>query len=89
MSYIIDIISIAGPCLSIGNIIPQIHKTYKTHDVNGISIESLYMAIGLYFSWGVYGFMLGLIPLIITNSICFILTLYRIHLYYKYCPAYM
>jgi uncharacterized protein with PQ loop repeat len=41
MSYIIDIVSVMGPCLSVGNIIPQIHKTYKTKDVRGISIESL------------------------------------------------
>jgi uncharacterized protein with PQ loop repeat len=89
MSYIIDIISITGPCLSIGNIIPQIHKTYKTKDVNGISIESLYLALALYFTWGVYAVTLGLIPLLITDVVCFVLTLYRVHLYYKYCPAYV
>ncbi len=89
MSYIIDIISIAGPCLSVGNILPQIHKTYKTQDVHGISIESLYMSLALYFIWGLYGVVLGLIPLIITDVVCFTLTLYRIHLYYKYCPAYI
>ncbi len=89
MSYIIDIVSFMGPCLSIGNIIPQIHKTYKTKDVNGISIESLYLSLSLYFIWGVYGIILGLIPLILTDAVCFVLTLYRIHLYYKYCPAYI
>lgn len=89
MSYIIDIVSVIGPCLSVGNIIPQIHKTYKTKDVNGISIESLYLSLSLYFVWGVYAIFLGLIPLLITDAMCFILTLYRIHLYYKYCPAYI
>jgi uncharacterized protein with PQ loop repeat len=89
MSYIIDIVSVMGPCLSVGNIIPQIHKTHKTHDVNGISIESLYMSLALYFIWGVYAITLGLIPLIITDAICFMLTLYRVHLYYKFCPAYI
>jgi uncharacterized protein with PQ loop repeat len=89
MSYIIEFASIIGPCLSVGNIIPQIHKTYKTKDVHGISIESLYLSLLLYFTWGIYAINLGLIPLIITDVICFLLTLYRVHLYYKYCPAYI
>jgi uncharacterized protein with PQ loop repeat len=87
MSYIIEIASIVGPCLSVGNIIPQIHKTYKTKNVHGISIESLYLSLLLYFIWGIYAISLGLIPLIVTDVICFLLTLYRIRLYYKYCPV--
>ena len=89
MSYIIEIVSVMGPCLSIGHIIPQVHKTYKTKDVSGISIESLYLSLTLYFIWGIYAVILGLVPLMITDIICFGLTIYRIHLYYKYCPAYI
>ena len=88
MSYIIDILSITGPCLSVGHIVPQIRKTYKEKNVSGISIESLYMSLGLYSVWCLYGFFLGLVPLIITHALCFALTCYRVHLYYKYCPAY-
>ncbi len=85
MSYIVDIVSVVGPCLTIGNIIPQIHKTRKTKDVKGISIVSLFLTLALYFTWGIYGIIYNLIPLIITDVICFTLTLYRVHLYYKYC----
>jgi hypothetical protein len=82
---IVNIASVLGPLLSVGNIIPQIKKTLNTRDVNGISITGIYLSLGLYFTWGVYAFVLGLIPLLITDCICFLLTMYRLYLYNLYC----
>ena len=82
---IVNIASVLGPFFSVANIIPQIQKTRKTKDVNGVSVHGIYLSLCLYFTWGVYALVLNLIPLLITDTLCFILTLYRLHLYKKYC----
>ncbi len=84
MANIITVINCVGPILSVGNLIPQLYKTYKTKDVHGISIYSLYLSTIAYTVWLYYAFYYGLIPLMITEIFCIIIQLIRILLHKRY-----
>ncbi len=81
---LIDIIACVGPILSVGNLIPQLYKTYKTRNVDGISISSLYLSTIAYTVWLYYAFYYGLVPLMITEVACISIQLVRIILHKKY-----
>ena len=84
MANIITVINCVGPILSVGNLIPQLYKTYKTKDVNGISIHSLYISTIAYTVWLYYAYYFNLIPLLITEIFCICIQLGRIVLHNKY-----
>ncbi len=84
MPDIISIINCVGPILSVGNLVPQLYKTYKTKDVNGISIHSLYISAIAYTVWLYYAYYFGLVPLMITEIFCICIQLGRIVLHKRY-----
>ncbi len=84
MANIINVINCVGPILSVGNLIPQLYKTYKTKDVHGISIHSLYISVIAYTIWLYYAYYYGLVPLMLTEIFCICIQLIRIVLHKKY-----
>lgn len=73
-----------APIITVINILPQIHITYKTRDVNGVSILTIYMIMLANMLWFIYGYIINNIPIIITNVASFLLNLYRAILYYRF-----
>jgi len=69
-----DIIGFIGATLTTMSFVPQAIKSIKHKDMGGISfVMYLLLTIGICF-WLVYGFMLGSLPMIISNIIALILS---------------
>ncbi len=63
-----------GALLSSITFIPQVAKTWKTKSAGDISINMLLIVITSTVVWLVYAFSLNLLPVIIANSIIFVLS---------------
>ena len=73
--YVTVIGIIAGICTTV-SFIPQIIKILKTGNTRDISL-SMYIILTVGISlWVVYGFFLGEIPIILANSVVFVLCLF-------------
>ncbi len=80
----ITLLGTIAPIITVINILPQIHITYKTRDVNGVSILTIYMIMFANMLWLVYGEIINNTPIILTNIASFLLNLYRVILYYRF-----
>lgn len=70
----LDILGLIAASLSTSSFIPQIWRTFKTHDVSGISLPTyiiLTIALAL---WLLYGILRGDVPLTIANAIMVMLS---------------
>tara|TARA_R110002124_G_scaffold99489_3_gene245539 strand:+ start:672 stop:923 length:252 start_codon:yes stop_codon:yes gene_type:complete len=80
----IEIIGFLAGLFTTIAIVPQIIKAYKTKKVAHLSpIFFSILLIGV-FLWALYGFLKEDYPIIITNSISFLLNGYMLVLYFKY-----
>lgn len=80
MSFI-EIIGYIGAFLSSVTFIPQVIHAWKTKSVGDLSMWMIIILLGNVSTWLTYGIYLGLMPVIVANSI--ILTLALIMLYFK------
>lgn len=72
ISYIAIIGLIAGTCTTI-SFLPQVIKIIKTKETKGISLTMyIVLAIGILL-WVIYGILIEALPVILSNSISFIL----------------
>jgi MtN3 and saliva related transmembrane protein len=79
----VEIIGFLAGLFTTVAIIPQIIKAYRTKKVSHLSpIFFSILLIGV-FLWTLYGFFKKDYPIIITNSISFILNSYMLFLYFK------
>jgi len=79
----IEIIGFLAGLFTTIAIVPQIVKAYKTKKVAHLSpIFFSVLLLGV-FLWTVYGFLKKDYPIIITNSISFLLNSYMLFLYFK------
>jgi MtN3 and saliva related transmembrane protein len=79
----VEIIGFLAGLFTTVAIIPQIIKAYRTKKVSHLSpIFFSVLLIGV-FLWTLYGFLKKDYPIIITNSISFILNSYMLFLYFK------
>jgi MtN3 and saliva related transmembrane protein len=70
----LDILGLIAASLSTSSFIPQIWRTFKTHDVSGISLPTyiiLTIALAL---WLLYGILRGDVPLTIANAVMVMLS---------------
>jgi MtN3 and saliva related transmembrane protein len=81
---LIDIIGYVAGILILISIIPQIIKSWKTKSTKDLSLERYLIYILGVVLWFVYGIILNNGPMIIINSINFILGLSMICLIIKY-----
>lgn len=73
----------AGLCTTVAAT-PQIYKTWKTKEVEDISLKMfLVLASGL-LMWTVYGFIRNDLPILLTNGISLCLNSSMIFLYFRY-----
>ena len=64
--------------------LPQVIKIYKTKRVQDISLLTFSVFTTGVFLWFVYGFLIGDIPVIITNALIFFLALIIVVMKIKY-----
>jgi MtN3 and saliva related transmembrane protein len=69
-----EIIGFIAACLTTMAFIPQAYQSWKTRDLSGISLPmySLF-SLGVFF-WLIYGLMISSWPIIIANTITFVLS---------------
>jgi MtN3 and saliva related transmembrane protein len=79
---IIEWVGLFGAFLSSITFIPQVWLAWKTKSVGDLSLGMLLIVFTSVIVWLVYGIYLNLLPVIIANSIIFILSL--LLLYFKF-----
>jgi MtN3 and saliva related transmembrane protein len=81
-NQIIEWVGLFGAFLSSVTFIPQVWLAWKTKSVGDLSLGMLLIVFTSVIVWLVYGIYLKLLPVIIANSIIFILSL--VLLYFKF-----
>jgi MtN3 and saliva related transmembrane protein len=71
----IEVVGLFGAFLSSITFIPQVWLAWKTKSVGDLSLGMLLIVFTSVLVWLVYGFYLQLLPVIIANSIIFLLSL--------------
>lgn len=79
---LIEWVGLFGAFLSSVTFIPQVWLAWKTKSVGDLSLGMLLIVFTSVIVWLVYGIYLKLMPVIIANSIIFILSL--VLLYFKF-----
>lgn len=70
----LDILGLIATCFSTSSFIPQIWRTWKTHDVSGISLPTYLILTTALALWMLYGILKGDVPLIVANAIMIVLS---------------
>lgn len=70
----LDILGLIATCFSTSSFIPQIWRTWKTHDVSGISLPTYIILTTALALWMLYGILKGDVPLIVANAIMIVLS---------------
>lgn len=78
----IEVVGLFGAFLSAITFIPQVWLAWKTKSVGDLSLGMLLIVFTSVIVWLVYGFYLGLLPVIIANAIILFLSL--LLLYFKF-----
>ena len=78
----IEVVGLFGAFFSSITFIPQVWLAWKTKSVGDLSLGMLLIVFTSVLVWLVYGFYLQLLPVIIANSIIFLLSL--LLLYFKF-----
>lgn len=68
-----------GAFLTSVTFVPQVYKVWKTKSVNDLSITMMGIVVLSTIVWLTYAFALHLLPVIIANSIVFVLSLMLIY----------
>lgn len=76
-----EILGYLGAVLSSITFVPQVWHAWKTKSVGDLSIWMIIILLGNVSTWLTYGILLGLMPVIVANSIILFLAL--IMLYFK------
>ena len=80
----IEYVGLFGAFLSAITFIPQVLHAYKTKSVGDLSWAMLWIVFASVIVWLVYGIYLQLLPVIIANSIIFILSAVLLYFKFKY-----
>ncbi len=78
------LIGLFGGMLTTIAFFPQVAKTWKTRSAKDFSLCMLVLLAAGVFIWTIYGFLIGSIPLILTNIITFVLSLIILTFKIKY-----
>lgn len=71
----ITLLGLLGGTLTTVSFFPQVFKTWKTKSTKDVSLVMfLLLTVGIMI-WIVYGFLIGSLPIIVSNSVSFILSL--------------
>lgn len=71
----ITLLGLLGGTLTTVSFFPQVFKTWKTKSTKDVSLVMfLLLTVGIMI-WIVYGFLIGSLPIIVSNSVSFVLSL--------------
>ena len=70
------VVGIAASIASIVSFTPQAWKLIKTREAKGLSPATYSITVTGFVLWTIYGVLLGKWPLIATNALCFLLSLF-------------
>jgi len=74
----VTILGLLAGALTTSSFLPQVVKSWKTKSTGDVSMGMfLLLAVGI-FTWGVYGFMIGSLPVVVANTLSFILSVIMI-----------
>lgn len=66
-----DIVGLAAGLLTTVSMLPQVIQSYKSKSTKDISLPYIFLLwLGLLI-WGLYGFLISSLPIILTNTISF------------------
>lgn len=69
------LLGMLGGTLTTASFFPQVVKTWKSRSTKDVSLVMfLMLSVGIFF-WIVYGFMIGSLPVIVSNCVSFVFTL--------------
>lgn len=68
------LIGLFGGTLTTAAFFPQVTKTWKTQSAKDLSLLMLLLLTVGVFIWVIYGFLIHSLPLILTNSVTFVLS---------------
>jgi MtN3 and saliva related transmembrane protein len=78
----IEIAGLVGAALSSLTFVPQVFKAWQTKRINDLSIYMILIVLASTIVWLIYGVALGLLPVIIANSIisvlCMVLLFFKL-----------
>ena len=80
----IELIGHAGAFLTSVTFIPQVYKVWQTKSVNDLSLTMLFIILTSTIVWLVYACALSLLPVILANSIVFVLDVMLIYFKFAY-----
>ena len=78
------IVAILAPIITSFQLFPQLYKIYKTKNVNGVSIHSLYLFLITNLLWFLHGYFITDYSLLIGSTIGMIISISLLILYIKY-----
>ena len=84
MSFNIEILGLVAATFTTASFLPQVIKTWKTKEVENLSLSMyLSMLAGVTF-WLIYGIHIGSISMILANTVSIILVCVIIYLKFRY-----
>ena len=69
-----DIIGTGAGLCSMASFTPQLLKIWREKDASSISLRMYVVTVTGFSLWIVYGVLLGSFPVIVTNSVCLVLS---------------
>lgn len=77
-------IGMTAAVLTTAAFLPQVIKAHKSRHTGDLSLIMYLMFTAGVFLWIIYGFIFGELPIIIANSVTFLLSLYILFLKIRY-----
>lgn len=71
----ITLLGLLGGTLTTVSFFPQVFKTWKTKSTKDVSLVMFVLLTVGIMIWIVYGFLIGSLPIIVSNSVSFVLSL--------------
>lgn len=68
-----DLLGYAAATLTTASFVPQVWRTFRTHDVSGISLRMYSIFTAGIAVWLAYGIVLKELPMILANSVSLVL----------------
>ena len=83
-NFIIDLMGYLGGIFLMISFLPQVIKTWQKKESDQISILLLVLTLLSAIFYNIYAYFLGLTPVIVMNSIFFVLVVIQLYLTIKY-----
>jgi len=70
----VTLLGLVAGALTTASFLPQVIKSWKTKSTGDVSMGMFIILSAGIFAWGVYGFLIGSFPVVLANSVSFILS---------------